>query len=494
MLEEIKSWLAEKQGEGSPIFWLNGIAGIGKSTVARTIAEFAETQQILGASFFFSRTEGRTDPAVFFTTLAYQLARVCPPFKKAITDTIRNDPMIGRVTLPLQIRKLLVDPLQSLDAAPYPIVVIVDALDECAESGVKDILIQLLAHLPNLPSFRILITSRPELHITSLLNAERNERSISKIFMHNIEKSIVNSDITLYLEYRFEEVNIVLPGCNWYWSARELAFLASLAGTLFIYAVTAMYLIQDPFIRNPREQLELLLKGKGSTGSPSLPFEALDQLYDQVVDRAVPLERENRIAARFRTVVGAVVGLHAPLSLRSIEKLMNLSDGDAKAALVFLPSVIAVPESADHAPHIYHPSFPDYITDPSRCKRPQLVIDNDSNHIQIVCRCFALMSSMLKRDICGITNRLLPNSAIKGLEMKVKKSIPPWLSYAIIHWPTHLAAVPSKNEEAMARLESFCSKSLLHWIEACTLLGSLDLVIPLTRQARDWAVSRGLYV
>ena len=459
LIATIKAWLAEKQGEGSPVFWLNGIAGIGKSTVARTIAEFAEDQKMLGASFFFSRTEGRGDPAVFFSTLAYQLACVSPLFKTAITNAIRNNLTIGQAIPRRQIRELILNPLQIIKEVPFPVVIVVDALDECDESGVEEILGQLLAYIPSLPSLKVLVTGRPEFHITSILNSKNN---ISKIFMHDIEKSILNSDITIFLEFSLDEIAALFPDCNWFWTVRELAILARLAGTLFIYAVTAINFIKDRHTYNPRKQLKLLLEVEHAVGSPSLPFAHLDLLYDHVISRAVPVAKEKEIAARFRVVLGVVVGSKAPLSLRSIEKLMDLEEGDARAALVFLPSVIAVPDSSDEIHHIYHPSFPDYITNENRCKRPQLVINPQINHLRILQRCFVVMNSLLKRDIANIANSSLMNFEIEDLEAKVQSAIPPWLRYAILHWPAHMVAVTPNNGEAMTCLEAFCTKNLLH--------------------------------
>ena len=40
---------------GKPIYVLDGIAGVGKSTVAKTVAQRAAGINSLGASFFFSR-------------------------------------------------------------------------------------------------------------------------------------------------------------------------------------------------------------------------------------------------------------------------------------------------------------------------------------------------------------------------------------------------------------------------------------------------------
>ncbi|KAF8533478.1 hypothetical protein BDD12DRAFT_946368 [Trichophaea hybrida] len=53
LVEQIKTW--SKDSHGPYIFWLNGIAGTGKSTIARTVANAWHKENRLGASFFFSK-------------------------------------------------------------------------------------------------------------------------------------------------------------------------------------------------------------------------------------------------------------------------------------------------------------------------------------------------------------------------------------------------------------------------------------------------------
>ena len=53
VLSQIESWLMDKQDKR--VFWLNGIAGTGKSTIAQTFAEMSFADGKLGASFFYSR-------------------------------------------------------------------------------------------------------------------------------------------------------------------------------------------------------------------------------------------------------------------------------------------------------------------------------------------------------------------------------------------------------------------------------------------------------
>ncbi|KAJ6054863.1 hypothetical protein N7499_005813 [Penicillium canescens] len=51
LLNEIAEWAVSQHGKY--IFWLNGMAGTGKSTISRTVAKRFKQEKILGASFFF---------------------------------------------------------------------------------------------------------------------------------------------------------------------------------------------------------------------------------------------------------------------------------------------------------------------------------------------------------------------------------------------------------------------------------------------------------
>ena len=73
VLEEIENWLTGDQAQH--VFWLNGLAGTGKSTIAQTFAETTFADGKLGASFFCSRDfADRSNLHMIFPTLAFQLA------------------------------------------------------------------------------------------------------------------------------------------------------------------------------------------------------------------------------------------------------------------------------------------------------------------------------------------------------------------------------------------------------------------------------------
>jgi hypothetical protein len=87
ILKQIIEWA--DGGNERCIFWLNGTAGTGKSTIARTVARKYHDQGRLGASFFFSRGAGDVSHAgKFFTSIAVQLANESRILRRYICEAI----------------------------------------------------------------------------------------------------------------------------------------------------------------------------------------------------------------------------------------------------------------------------------------------------------------------------------------------------------------------------------------------------------------------
>ncbi|KAB5513501.1 hypothetical protein GE09DRAFT_1067221 [Coniochaeta sp. 2T2.1] len=155
LLHRIRTWADDPLGECK--FWLKGMAGTGKPTVSRTVAEVFEKQGVLGASFFKRGEDGRGDAALFVTTLTVQLARTIPLMAPNARSAIESDYDIATKALKNQFDKLILQPLsriQPTSERPPRIVEVVDALDECDRDDDIKLIIYLFSQTKVLSSIR----------------------------------------------------------------------------------------------------------------------------------------------------------------------------------------------------------------------------------------------------------------------------------------------------------------------------------------------------
>jgi hypothetical protein len=112
------------------LFWLNGLAGTGKSTIARTLCERLNERGLLGASFFISRDQSdRREASNIVRSIAHQLAVRSRPMSEALCANLRETPVTTARSLQEQITDWIIIPARELPGNACFIIVI-DALDE----------------------------------------------------------------------------------------------------------------------------------------------------------------------------------------------------------------------------------------------------------------------------------------------------------------------------------------------------------------------------
>jgi hypothetical protein len=146
--------------------WIKGEAGTGKSTIAYTVARHCRQANVLGASFFCTREDGTcSELGLVFPTMSYQLSLFHPPFGEVVTQVLNSNPGAAYTRPLFQLEDLIMKPLQSESVRNSfpPCVVILDALDECKDTGSRSTILSALAgHIHNLAPISFIITSRPE--------------------------------------------------------------------------------------------------------------------------------------------------------------------------------------------------------------------------------------------------------------------------------------------------------------------------------------------
>ncbi|KAF7362955.1 WD40 repeat-like protein [Mycena venus] len=359
ILDDLYNWAIGRVSNIS-ICWLHGPAGAGKSAIMQTLCQRLKDSGRLGGSFFFKRGHvTRGNAKVLFVTLAYQLALHISILKGPISESAQDDPSVVGRSMEIQLQNLIVQPCKSpLNPRCESPILLIDGLDECEGENIQQELLRLISNAvhENPGVLRILIASRPEPHIRETFERPSINRLYRRVNINqsfaDVEKYLRDEFYRIYHEHRdtMEEISTPWP------SESVLDLLLEKSSGYFIYASTVIKFIDDRDFR-PTERLSMVVDWQNIPADSNRPFEALDQLYTQILSTA---------RARPRLVRILCVLAHFPkLYLAEIEQLLELDHGDLRLSLRRLHSVLQVP-SDDSAISVYHASFRDFLADPAR--------------------------------------------------------------------------------------------------------------------------------
>ena len=240
VLFQLEQWSRDKQDKRA--FWLNGLAGTGKSTIAQTFAEMCFADGKLGASFFCSRDfDDRSNLRSIFPTLAFQLAHRYPRFRQQLLSVLKTNPDVGRETLCSQMEKLIFGPFQ---ATKIQTLIVIDALDECHDEEPASAILSVLSrYLDKIPFVKFFITGRPEPRIRSGFRLKSLCPHTDVLKLHEVEPSSVDHDIKMFLKAQFVEIAKNRSDCSFVedWPGpQNIDILCKKAARFFIYASTVV--------------------------------------------------------------------------------------------------------------------------------------------------------------------------------------------------------------------------------------------------------------
>jgi hypothetical protein len=458
----------------SNIYWLCGMAGTGKTTIAYSLCERLKKEGRLGASYFCSRTidESRNIRAVI-PSIAYQLASRSATLRSPIVKAVKEDREITSNQIDTQFTHLIRDPICSCPDVRR--VLAFDAFDEFKTLEDACLLLRTLtAFAPNLPSVKLFITSRQEPQIEEVFKRVKG----TPFYLHNVEESLVTGDIKQYLYERRTEIRMMKELDEMWWTDEQLQHLLDGAGKLFIYASTVCSFLETSDAEECRENLEYVLTKHSETATGQ--YEQLNSLYCQVLGA---IQQDHRRKDLINRVLRIVITALDPLPIQTIARLLKSNTDAVYPALKRLGAVITIPNNKDsESPVIpFHASFPDFLHDYSRSKE-HTIPELEAHYFMLqLCLDVIQTSQALKQDICNLSNSV----HVSTIDPASLESIPSDLKYSCLYWLVHLEHIltlENLKESVASQVMTVFDTHILHWIECMALLGKLGDAVHLLRK------------
>jgi hypothetical protein len=503
ILAEIKKWAGDMTPDSPRLLWLNGAPGAGKSSITTSFASSLKKGGFLWAQFFISRNhQSTTNPNSIFPSIARQLVDRDKSSNSdvavAIHDALKDEPALVCFITDSQAEELFVNPIKvALASDPLrPVVVVIDALDECGPEAGKtaQIISKTMKELP--PGAKIFISSRVEDDIRRHFSSLSNTGHAKQI---NLDDSASAHEVSAFFRKQIDKM-VEEEGEGWSsWPGEvRMKELCDKAAGLFIWAVTVIN-----FIRARIKDVGLECRDEVLD---ELNVEGMDTIGDLYLTILMRLSKEEWAKEKFRQIVGAIIGLREPLPLSALKNLLDLRNPTSSSYVDINKFVqrfrtVLVPGAEpvnDHTTPRLHKSFIEFITSEHAGR---FLVQKVALEEELGIRCLAQLNG-LSRDKCEIEHLSVFNKDIPDLRSKINRHLGAHLRYACRYWSFHLptlrAAIPCADSRDLSRLSklrelfsTFFNEHLLHWIEAMSVLDYDGKPMSLLLQtAKEWALVR----
>ena len=466
LLGEINTWGdPNTDDQSSRVFWLHGIAGSGKTTIAHSTAVKFKQLGLLGAVFFGRRDHSEfNDPQKVLPTLAHQLAQVDFGYKDHVIKQLEVHRLSAEMSVSDQYDILFhkyVTETSKKDTKTRRIFV-VDALDECGEPATRQSLVKSIVRLSSsVRPFYVFVTSRNEDDIHSQLVTETTKEV--NIFDYNADTDIRKyiytfiANPTLKVKLRISE--------------QQIDSLTKLSSGLFIWISTVLRFLGDSF--NYKRDLKQILAGSNHAGAVS----SLDQMYRTILNI---VSGENNVDNKIvvKEMLAVILSASKRKAMPTCMLAVIFSEVDEEGEIQMdiirrLHSVVYVDAEEDDTLRIYHASFADFLQTKARCGdffEEEAIINS-----KIVAQCLSYMSQNLKFNICGLESSFVLNKDVTDLQERIETNISQSLKYTCYFWTSYLDCLFGV---VLPDIYQFLNTpSLMYWIEIFTLLDELDTMM-----------------
>ncbi|KAF8337077.1 uncharacterized protein EI90DRAFT_3119399 [Cantharellus anzutake] len=440
LIERIMAWCRTTEDNKNRVLLLTAVAGAGKTSVALSIAEECKRERISLSSFFFKAGE-QSRPDHLFSGMARSLATHDPAYRASLISTLQEDPALSAAPFAMQFEKLVSEPLRlRTSSSDRPMVIIIDALDECdteAFPRLADILRNGVLKLP--PNIKFFVTSRhfdlvdrflslnyPINRLTINLSDDTNMHDCA-IYIRSQLRALkdVHDDLKIGLGEEDELVQSILER----------------AGGLFIW-ISTVFGYMKVTGGDAAKMLKKLLDDDPSRSKTSAE-EKLDRLYASILEKCNWTNDD--FVHDYPIVMGAILVAQQPLSVAAWDVILSpLLASDIRHTLAQLAPLVSGVREPTKPICILHQSFRDFLTDRVNPQSPILDLPTvkDLGLIEDLSQKFKLPP--------------IPQEALSE-----------HVHYACRHFVHHLSQSQGPLETPNGPIHAFLNQQISRWVEVC---------------------------
>ena len=483
IIQEIENEIQNVDGHN--VIWIRGSPGVGKSALAASIAARLQEQDRHVILFRFDRTQSPTITTdALWRVVALGFARLYPSVRQHILNIVQNDKMPDPSNIDGRFKCLIEMPLLTLNDVPHgglPVIVI-DALDECGglrhNASEKEDYMGLLRMLKrwiqidHLRRFKLVITSRHDEYIQRMFP---ESMSIHIAIPSGSDIKLGDStsqDIQTFLKTRLKSM-----GMEDALITKALDYLVPRAAGIFTWATTVANFLEF----DPEGRFAMLEKGdeKG--------LENLYSLYSIIIKASFGHGLIKEEIGAVTSIMGAMIFAKKPLDDDALIMLphVRIPGSHANRLGPIRKGLVSVIDSGPIL-HFHHRSFEDFLLSTfflQELSEFSAVQDRGYHEHQLAVLCLkTLVSPSLHFNMANLNS-----SSIKNVDIDVKSTVSPLISYSSLFWVDHVTQTPS-DEMMMKAVQFVMYEKLLFWLEVMSLTGNVHEAYLMLRRAATWKV------
>ncbi|KAF8322326.1 uncharacterized protein EI90DRAFT_3001258 [Cantharellus anzutake] len=458
------NWCRNTGDNENRLMLLTSVAGAGKTSIVHTIADRCNREAVLLLCFCFRAGE-QPRPDCLFSGIARALASRDTDYRTFIISALRKDPTLSTAPFTMQFQELVASPLLHMRWRPSrPMVVIIDALDECDEEAYQPLAKILCEEVPKLPSsIKFFVTSR---HVDLVNRSLSRHFPIDHLTIDLLDDTNMH-DCAAYIEFQLQELKKWHPDLSHKLQDEDSAVqeIRERAGGLFIWISTIFRYMKKPR-KNPMRTLESLLD-TGTKRSKVSTEKMMDDLYTRILKK-FDWEDED-FAHDYPIVMGAIFVAQQPLSITAWDAILSpFLNSSVEYALAELAPLLSGVEDSHIPVRILHQFFRDFIVDrinPQTISSHFTPITVGVENARVALRC----TEILNKDLCSVNGLgLIENLSEKDEMLRIPpKELSEHFRYACHHIVHHLSGVQEQPEELAGPVSVFLSQEATRWVEIC---------------------------